>query len=358
VIVERVAPLLMLAALTGCSESPSAQPAPSGPTFEPTEPRLLSTGSPTKDEDPSVLRARDGTMFVAWFSDRGGNPDLYLTSTANGSDWSAPVRVTTHPGGDFNPHLIQDDQGTFHLVWFRWEALFRGNIRYNSSRDGRTWDPAGELAVTTDAGVDDWVPTIARLADGTLRVYFVSTLRDASNRTSEIYVASRPPSATAFGPAAKAAGVNSTAEHDHLPFVARTGSDVSLVWVRHDTTEPLPWLNHKSDLMYSTSPDGLAWRAPTRATNDGGSVVNLFPTMFAGLDGRWSLLWLSTRGGNPRVFELPLASVGSGAGSENASLPAGYSHKVAATSTPGVDLAAWVQGPEGAQDVYYRFFRR
>ena len=186
----------------------------------------------------------------------------------------------------------------------------------------------------------------------------MSTLRDASNRTSEIYVASRAPGAAAFGPAAKALGVNSPAEHDHLPFAARTGSEVSLVWVRHDTTEPLPWLNRKSDLLYSASPDGLAWRPPTRVTNDAGNVVNLFPTMFAGFDDRWAALWLSTRAGDPRVFELPLASVGSAGGSENGSLPPGYSHKVAATPTPGVYLAAWVQGPEGSQDVYYRFFRR
>jgi hypothetical protein len=356
--VKRLAAALMLGSLAGCGGSEPTQPTPSGPTFEPTDPRLLSTGSPTKDEDPSVLRARDGTMFVAWFSDRGGNADIYVASTTNGNDWTAPVRVTTHAGGDFNPHLIQDDTGTFHVVWFRWEALFRGNIRYNSSRDGRTWDPATEVAVTTEAGVDDWVPTIARTADGALRVYFVSTLRDASNRTSEIYVASRPPGAAAFSPAVKAAGVNSASEHDHLPFAARTGSDVSLVWVRHDTSEPLPWLNHKSDLMYSTSTDGLAWRPPTRVTDDADDVVNLFPTMFAGLDDRWSTLWLSTRTGSPRVFELPLASVGTASGSENASLPAGYSHKIAATSTPGVYLAAWVQGPEGSQDVYYRFFRR
>jgi hypothetical protein len=39
-------------------------------------------------------------------------------------------------------------------------------------------------------------------------------------------------------------------------------------------------------------------------------------------------------------------------------LPEGYSHRVAATSTPGVYLGVWVQGPEGAQDIYYRFFRR
>lgn len=349
--------LSSLMALAGCGGPAPTQPSSGGPAFEPTDARLLSAGSPTKDEDPSVLRARDGTMFVAWFSDRGGNADIYVTSTSNGNDWSAPVRVTTDPGGDFNPHLIQDDQGTFHLVWFRWQALFRGSIRYNSSRDGRAWDPATEVAVTTDAGVDDWVPTVARLADGTLRVYFVSTLRDPANRTSEIYVASRAPGAAAFGPAAKAS-VNSPSEHDHLPFAARTGSEVALVWVRHDTTEPLPWLNHKSDLVYSTSADGLAWRAPTRVTSDAGDVVNLFPMLFPDLSDRWSALWLSTRAGNPRVFELALSGVGSGGGTENAALPAGYSHKVAPTSTPGVYLAAWVQGPEGSQDVYYRFFRR
>jgi len=297
-------------------------------------------------------------MFVAWFSDRGGNSDIYVTSTANGTDWSAPVRVTTHAAGDFNPHLIQDEQGTFHLVWFRWEALFRGTIRYNSSRDGRAWDPATEVAVTTEAGVDDWVPTLARLADGTLRVYFVSTLRDPSNRTSEVYVASRAPGAASFSPVVKAAGINSATEHDHLPFASRTGSDVSLVWVRHDTTEPLPWLNHKSDVLASTSPDGLAWQAPTRVTSDAGNVVNLFPSMFVTLDDRWLTLWLSTRTGSPRVFEVPLGSVGAAAGTQVASLPEGYSHKVAATPTAGVYLAAWVQGPEGSQDVYYRFFQR
>jgi hypothetical protein len=356
--VTRAGPAIALAGLCACAGSETTAPTPAGSTFQPTEPRLLSTGSPTKDEDPSVLRARDGTLFVAWFSDRGGHSDIYVTSTADGNDWTPPARVTTHAGGDFNPHLIQDDQGTFHLVWFRWEALFRGHIRYNSSRDGRTWDPATEVAVTTDAGVDDWVPTVARLADGTLRVYFVSTLRDPSNRTSEIYVASRAPGAAAFSPAVKVAGVSSASEHDHLPFASRTGSEVSLVWVRHDTTEPLPWLNHKSDVLYSTSADGLAWRPPTRVTSDAGNVVNLFPSMFAALDDRWSTLWLSTRTGSPRVFDVPLASAGTASGTENPSLPEGYSHKVAATTTPGVYLAAWVQGPEGSQDVYYRFFRR
>ncbi|HET9317376.1 MAG TPA: hypothetical protein VFQ51_17425, partial [Vicinamibacteria bacterium] len=82
------------------------------------------------------------------------------------------------------------------------------------------------------------------------------------------------------------------------------------------------------------------------------------PMLFAGLDERWSTMWLSTRAGDPRVFDVPIGSVGSSPGTQNTELPAGYSHRVAPTSTPGVYLAAWVQGPEGSQDVHYRFFRR
>src|SRR6185503_10799747 len=85
--------------------------------FAPTDPILLSTGSPTKDEDPSIILAKDGTIFVAYFSDRGNNPDIYITSTKNGRDWTPAVRVTTSPGGDFYPSLFQDDAGLFHLAW-------------------------------------------------------------------------------------------------------------------------------------------------------------------------------------------------------------------------------------------------
>jgi hypothetical protein len=94
------------------------------PAFDPGEARFLSAGSPTKDEDPSVLRARDGTLFVAW---------------------TAPVRVTTNGGGDSYPSLFQDEAGTIHLVWFRWTAPFVGNIWHNSSSDGRNQTTTSDI---------------------------------------------------------------------------------------------------------------------------------------------------------------------------------------------------------------------
>ena len=342
--------LLLVAA--GCGSDPVEPVVPTG--------QLLSIGSPTKDEDPSVLRAQDGRLFVAWFSDRGGNPDIYITSTVDGTGWTGPFRVTTSTGGDFNPSLIQDEQGVFHLAWFRWEAPFRGHIWYNHSVDGLTWNPGTEVQVTTAADVDDWVPTLVRTADGTLLVYFVSEIRDTTNPTSEIYVARKGPAASSWDAPVSLTAINSATEHDHLPFAARTGNTITLVWVRHDTSQPLPWMNPKSDLFLSTSTEGLDWAPPTRITQTVGNVVNLFPGLYQRSGGGWFCVWLSTPQGptNPKVFELPVAgsSTDPAALVENTALPGGYSHRIAPTSTPGRYLGVWVQGPEGAQDIYYRFF--
>lgn len=345
-------------AACGPETGPDTLPSPAAQLVV-SEPAVLSTGSPTKDEDPSVLHARDGRLYVAWFSDRGGNPDIYLTRTSDGREWLPPVRVSSDPGGDFNPSLIQDEAGTFHLVWFRWTALFRGHIVHSSSPDGVTWNASAEELVTTEDGVDDWVPALAQAASGSLVVCFVSAARDPASGTSQLYVAIRRPGGAWERPFAPA-GLNSAGEHDHLPFLARTGSSLTLVFVRHDTSQALPWLNHKSDLFQATSGDGTSWSAPTRITSDAGDVVNLFPDVFADHDGRWFLTWVTTRfaptGG---VVELPLADAGRYPTGlvPNPQLQ-GYSPKVTATSTPGIFLGAWVQGPEGSQDVYYRFFRR
>lgn len=350
--------MVCLSFLGGCGGNPSTPTDSSG--IQVTEPTLLSVGSPTKDEDPSVIRGAPGVMLVAWFSDRGGNSDIYVASSTNGAAFSAPTRVTTSSAGDFYPNLLLDDQGTYHLVWFRWTSILVGNIWHNTSRDGLTWNPSTEEQVTSLANVDDWVPSITQRSDGTLLVYFVSAKRDGGSATNEIYVASKSPSQSSWAPAVRIASVNSPLEHDHLPFVARTGDRLSMVWTRNDLRQSVPWLNPKADLFTATSTDGINWTEPARITNDRGDIVNVFPALYLNFTGTWSLVFLSSREGAPKVFALELANatrypdglVGV------TQLPAGYSHRIAPTTTPGVFLGVWVQGPEGAQDIYYRYFKR
>lgn len=101
-----------------------------------TPPTLLSTNSPTKDEDPSVLRARDGSLYIAWFSDRGGRSDIYVSRSVDKATWSSPVRVTSSPFSNFYPNLLQGAAGTLHLVWFEWVSLSVGQIRHSTSVNG------------------------------------------------------------------------------------------------------------------------------------------------------------------------------------------------------------------------------
>lgn len=157
-------------------------------------------------------------------------------------------------------------------------------------------------------------------------------------------------------PVVLAAGINSATEHDHLPFIARTGSELSLVWVRYDTRDANSITNPQSDLYLATSADGLSWSTPRKVTTDPAGQ-NLFPQIYQRHDGTWSLLWLSTRTGSPLLYEIPLAGASRFPTGvvENTLLPPGYSHRMTRTATPNEYLAAWVQGPDGSQDIYYRF---
>lgn len=350
--------LLGLGVVAGCDDDDLPGFGP-GPRFFPTTASLLSTGNPFKDEDPSVIRAHDGAMVVAFFSDRSdGAGDIFVMRDPEAEKWSDPQRVTFDTGGDFYPTIFQDATGLYHLTWHRWYALFRGHIMHSTSRSALEWVPANEESVTTTPDVDDWLPTPVIASDGTLFIYFVSQLRGASN-TSDIYMVQKGPSDTNWSTPVAVTTLNSATEHDQLPFVARTGATLTMVWVRHDTSEPLPWRNPKSHLFISTSADGLTWTTPSRITNEFGNVVHLFPSIYStGSDQR--ILWLSTRSGPARPYEIPLLEAGQypAASAEVTILPDGYSHRVAATPEPGVYLGVWVQGPEGAQDVFYRFFER
>lgn len=345
--------LFVAIALVGCKKplvGPDQDPATGTP------PALLTTNSPAKDEDPSLLLGRDGRVYAAWFSDRTGNAEIYIASTADGGTWTAPAAIVTSQWGDFYPNLFQDSQGVFHVVWFQWVTLFQGQIRHSSSTDGVVWQP--EEVVTREFLTDDWVPTVSEAPNGSLVVYFVAARRIPLSSDNQIYAAVKRAGQPAWD-APVSLSVNSPTEHDHLPYVARTGANqLTLVWVRYAGNADFI-TNGRSDLYSATSADGLTWSAAAPVSSDR-TGQNLFPQLYRRHGGAWYLLWLSTRSGQPRSYELPVSSLGSSLDGlvENTLLPAGYSHRLTATTRPGEYLAAWVQGSGTALDIYFRLITR
>ncbi|MEZ4417262.1 MAG: sialidase family protein [Gemmatimonadota bacterium] len=353
---------LAVVGLGTLSWSSACKSDPTAPADDPaaSPPSLLSVGSPGKDEDPSVLLLPSGRVLVAWFSDRAGSGDIYVAGTDDRQSFTAPVQVTDNPFGNFYPNLFLDSKGTIHLVWFEWVQLSVGQIRHSTSLDGTTWTP--EEAVTTLFLVDDWVPTITESADGTLLVYFVESKREFPSTINRIYVAAKPPSASEWETAVPVPGVNTPQQHNHLPFASRIGGDVALVWVRHDTANAVPWSPPipKSDLFFATSPDGRSFGNAQQVTRENGVVANLFPAIYTRHDGSQWILWLQAGAKPTKVLELPVAGLGQypSAVVEASWLPDGYSHRVTRTAEPGQYLGAWVQGPEGSQEIYWRTVTR
>ena len=60
-------------------------------------PETRLTTYPKQDMSPSVMQARDGTIWVVWVSNRlgFGNDELYYKTSSNyGTDWSPDTRLT------------------------------------------------------------------------------------------------------------------------------------------------------------------------------------------------------------------------------------------------------------------------
>jgi hypothetical protein len=329
--------------------------------FTPGEKVLLSSDNPDAlDEDPCVVAAADGSLLIAYFSHRNGNPDLYVRRTTNGVDWTE-ARITTSTAADYYPNLSQDEAGRFHLTWFRWTAFQVGSVWYSSTLDPMSWDEANEEQITNTPDVDDWIPTLARSKSGDLVVTFASEKRMPS-QSSELFLSRKIAGSSDWQPPDQLATLGSTTEDDTLPAVTRIGDDLELVWVRCAPGGAAPCLSASADLFHSTSADeGLSWSAPEPITTDApDTTADTLPSLYRDLSGSWALLWIHAPPASAgETFEIPFSDLA--ATPVQRPIFEGYSPHAAATTTPGVFLAAWVEADatdQNKKDVYYRFFSK
>jgi hypothetical protein len=393
-----VAFLGLSAAALGCNGAPDPGGAGAGPggdggpltRIEPGGPLPLSPGNLTgQDEDPTILRALDGSLFAAWYSNRNGtqedgleDKEVFLVRSTDALSWTdPPIQLTRSSAWAFYPSLTQDRSGAFHLAWWRVILLPPGctpavdctgtdnRIVYKSSPDGIAWDLDAEVEIT--AGPGDWLPSIVhdRIGDRLL-VYFAAVARDANGdvdlgeATTRIYVVIHE--GGAWSPPARLSGVNPDTSHNTYPHVVQRDDGVfQMTWTRYDAgagSDVLQVLEEPStDTMFSTSTDGLTWSAPVVMSDGGaGPAIDVFPYLYADHAGaRWYVTWRTTAlgGAGGAAVELPVGAAYPGDLVERPEI-AGYTGRVLATPTPDVFWAVWVRGPAPAQKVEHRFFAK
>ncbi len=328
-------------------------------TFVAADPVLISTASPANDEDPFVLRASDGWYYVIWFSARTGAGDIYLRRTRDGVSWSAAIQVSSGPDTDLYPSLYEDADQVLRAAWFRRVGSpdGRGHIVTTSTTDPLVWSPSMEVAVTAPVGAEnDWTPTISRPVGGALTIAFA---RDACYPSPQPCFSVLVTQAVGEGWSAPTPLADATGAQDHLPFVLASGGGLLAAWNRYDAAATLPYLTSTTDVLIATSTDGATWTSPLALTDDDAQqVADVFPVLFRDHDGQDRVMWLAAGPASTAVVDRPVTG-GPGGGTPIAALPSqGYSHHVVATATPGVYLGAWVEGPDGARDIYARVLTR
>jgi hypothetical protein len=259
--------------------------------------RHLDLGNTTGgDDDPTLLRAQDGSYYLVFISDRSGNSDLWATHSSDGLAWSTPQQITTNPDDDQYPTLVQTSDGKFHLSWalFQTSAPYTTHLYYAESTDGLTW-PSGAQTALTSGLVGDKAPHMIIVGTSELRVYFSSGQRNPSNTANDdLLVMRSPDSGTTWGAPVLIPELSSATQIDRFPWVVQVAStEFDIVFNRQDADN---LFDPTSDVFFAVSTDGLTWSSPAQVTSDpSDQIPDLWPNfIYAPVAKQWYASWTST----------------------------------------------------------------
>jgi hypothetical protein len=130
------------------------------------------TNSSDADTSPSITQTEDGTIWLAWHSDRTGNSEIYY-KTCSGPSWSGDQRLTQSNDVDSEPTILGTLDGTVWIFWTLWDPPGgTDDIYYKySTDDGATW--SSSIQFTTHGSDDTW-PTATQTTDVKIWVVWTS----------------------------------------------------------------------------------------------------------------------------------------------------------------------------------------
>jgi len=131
--------------------------------------------------DPDIAIGSDNRLYVVWQDDRQGNSDIYITSSADGTNWSAETRITDDDSHQVAPAIAVDNQST-DRVYVAWQDDRDGQQEIYVAYSDDRFATSTVTRVTSETS-DQSRPAIALDADST--VYLVWT--DGRNGTDDVY---------------------------------------------------------------------------------------------------------------------------------------------------------------------------
>ena len=290
------------------------------------------TNSPAWDASCSLIQDSTGTYWIAFGSDRSGNNDIWITSSADGLSWSAPTQVTLSHSYDRDPSLIRARDGRL-IIGFTTNRLGSWDVYLTESHDnGNTWSAPIKIAGVYPAG-DDCV-TLIEASDGYLYVaytsrgggisngiglitskdnwtkrtliqsgYYIgypSLIETADNKLIVAYCEIIVPSCDLFFYQSDDMGNTwsqiahvSTSSRDVLPCLIQDSS--GMFWVAYRSTLGGVW-----SILYRTSYDAVTWTDPETFVSS--TFTSEGPSLIESASGMMKIAWSSDVSGDSEVY--------------------------------------------------------
>ncbi len=170
--------------------------------------------------NPAIAVGSSDKLYVVWQDNRRGNWDVYMSSSADGVNWSTASRISDSNDNETNPVIAVGSAGSAGIVWQQDDQTGNRDIYIATSSDGFATKAISQI--TTNAS-DQTDPAITVGSANT--VYVVWT--DKRNGSNDIYGA-----ASNNGPWTNVPIVNKAGNQSSPAIAAETaGSILHLLWV-------------------------------------------------------------------------------------------------------------------------------
>lgn len=286
--------LLLGAAVPGWSAEPAKESAFSGAAGITHPTKWVST--------PAMALDAKGAAYMAWFEEEKDHNLLYVAASADGKEFSAPVKVNSasdEPAGIHgSPAISMGLKGEIYVAWTvpREGAAFGAELIFSRSRDGgKTFSPAVKVSDSpqpASAGFE----SMAVGPDGAIYLAWLDGREKATAGSATYFAVSRD-GGKSFSPNIKIDGNSCPCCRTALA-IAPDGT-IYAVWRK-------VFANDVREMVAASSRDGgKTFSAAAIAGNDKWVIAGC-PHRGAGLGvdnaGKLHIIWYSEGAGKPAIY--------------------------------------------------------
>jgi hypothetical protein len=263
--------------------------------------RYQVTATPSDEYDADCATAADGTLWLAWTSNTDSLYDIYAASFKDGR-LSQPMRVTTSAHDAFHPRIAVDGAGVPWITYYKWltiEDSSKDRNIYARRYAGGAWSGEIEVSPPEPASEDHSDPDIAVVGNEVLVAWsydyhpsLPGNTLDAASPT--IFLQGLTPSAERAGAPQLMGSTGANARiKDLSPSIAADGAAAACAWDANKEIAIRRWENGAWSALEKISRGEEPCNAPAVAVAPGGTYVAYSQIV----DGRWRIVGRANVGG-------------------------------------------------------------